>query len=298
MCEWGKNKPWLWAKDVAHLWRTTYDIHDQWEPEKVGSPNGVKPILDLQVGLEKFAGPGHWNDPDMLEVGNPGLSLAESRAHFSLWCMLAAPLMAGNDVRKMTPEIRDILTNADVIAIDQDSLGKQGYRVWSGEGYEIWIKGLRDGDRAVCVLNTGPEREEIEFDWNKVDALGGKYSIRDPWDKKDAGTTDAPFRHKIDSHDVVLLRMSPVKSKELSSISDFELCNEGLEFLHTVEVVPKTIESPAIGHAAESLETQQVSLLITFLSRIALKPAPEPMTRSVIGFGSGRGGWTDPTPPP
>lgn len=213
MCEWGKNKPWLWAKDVAHLWRTTYDIHDQWEPEKVGSPNGVKPILDLQVGLEKFAGPGHWNDPDMLEVGNPGLSLAESRAHFSLWCMLAAPLMAGNDVRKMTPEIRDILTNADVIAIDQDSLGKQGYRVWSGEGYEIWIKGLRDGDRAVCVLNTGPEREEIEFDWNKVDALGGKYSIRDPWDKKDAGTTDAPFRHKIDSHDVVLLRMSPVKSK-------------------------------------------------------------------------------------
>src|SRR5208283_4641898 len=98
---------------------------------------GFKYILELQVGLEEYAGPGHWNDPDMLEVGNPGLTLAESRAHFSLWCMLAAPLMAGNDVRKMPEEVRAILTNKEVIAIDQDPLGKEGYQFMEQPGKEI-----------------------------------------------------------------------------------------------------------------------------------------------------------------
>ena len=125
--------------------------------------------------------------------------------------MLAAPLMAGNDVRNMTPEIRDILIDPDVIALDQDPLGKQGYRVWSGDGYEIWTKELQDGDRAVCMLNTGDQPAEITFDWNKVDTLGGKYSIRDLWAKQGLGTTDEPFRQTIDSHDVALLRLTPVQ---------------------------------------------------------------------------------------
>jgi len=116
---------------------------------------GWKNILDLQVGLEKYAGPDHWNDPDMLEVGNPGLSLAEYRSHFSLWCILAAPLMTGNDVRHMPEGIHDILTNREVIAIDQDSLGKQGYRFMNHPGKEIWVKELSNKEWAVCFFNTG-----------------------------------------------------------------------------------------------------------------------------------------------
>jgi alpha-galactosidase len=210
MCEWGQSNPWRWAKDIGHLWRTTGDITDCWDCKKRWSV-GWKHILDSQVGLEGYAGPEHWNDPDMLEVGNEGLTFAESRAHFSLWCMLAAPLMAGNDVRHMTPEIRDLLIDPDAIAIDQDPLGKQGYRVWSGDGYEIWIRDLTDNDRAVCILNTGDEPAEIEFAWNKLDTMGGRYTIRDLWAKQDAGTTDAPFRRTIDSHDVALLRLTPAK---------------------------------------------------------------------------------------
>lgn len=210
LCEWGKSKPWRWAKDVGHLWRTTGDITDCWDCKTRWSV-GFKNILDAQVGLEGFAGPGHWNDPDMLEVGNPGLTFAESRAHFSFWCMLAAPLMAGNDVRHMTPEIRDVLTNPDAIAVDQDPLGKQGYRVWTGDGYEIWIKELKDDARAVCVLNTGDAPAEIAFEWSKVDTLDGKYTLRDLWQKQVLGTTDTPFRRTIDSHDVALLRLTPVE---------------------------------------------------------------------------------------
>ncbi|MEJ2628786.1 MAG: glycoside hydrolase family 27 protein, partial [bacterium] len=139
ICEWGNNKPWLWAEEVGHLWRTTGDITDCYDCQAVYSL-GWKHILDMQVGLEKYAGPDHWNDPDMLEVGNEGLSVAESRAQFSLWCILAAPLMAGNDVRNMSEEIREILTNSEVIALDQDPLGKQGYLFMKHPGKEIWVK--------------------------------------------------------------------------------------------------------------------------------------------------------------
>src|SRR5205085_5742942 len=119
ICEWGTAKPWLWGKEVGgNLWRTTADITDQWDGKKDGSL-GMLTILDLQVGLDSFAGPGHWNDPDMLEVGNGGMSDTEYRSHFSLWSILAAPLIAGNDLRNMRPEIREILPNKDVVAIDQ-----------------------------------------------------------------------------------------------------------------------------------------------------------------------------------
>jgi alpha-galactosidase len=211
MCEWGQSKPWTWAKDVAHLWRTTYDITDCWDCRRQWS-SGFKHLLDAQNDLAQYAGPGHWNDPDMLEVGNPGLTLAESRAHFSLWCVLAAPLMAGNDVRGMTPEIRGILTNRDVVAIDQDRLGKQGYRVWQGNGYEIWIKELSGGDRAACVLNTRDEPALVDFSWSKLNQPLPHFKLHDVWQNKDLGTTDQPFSRKIDSHDVVLLRLTPVSA--------------------------------------------------------------------------------------
>ncbi|MDI1249800.1 MAG: glycoside hydrolase family 27 protein [Lacunisphaera sp.] len=222
ICEWGQNKPWEWAGAVGHLWRTTGDIYDSYDGRK-GWEMGWKRILDLQAtlvenvgadGLNKFAGPGRWNDPDMLEVGNPGLSLAESRAHFSFWCLLAAPLMAGNDVRTMTPEIRAILTDRDVIAVNQDPLGKQGFRALAepAKNLEIWVKELSGGDWAVCALNTGTAPADLTIAWDRLWTIRGPHTVRDLWTKKPAGDTAKPATFRVDSHDVVLLRLTPVKS--------------------------------------------------------------------------------------
>jgi alpha-galactosidase len=136
LCEWGSTKPWLWAGDVGNLWRSTGDIVNKWEGKEKWGGLGMVQILDLQDGLQSYAGPGRGNDPDMLEVGNGGMSLTEYRAHFSMWCLLAAPLMAGNDIRAMSADIRDILTNKEVIAIDQDPLGREGRRVKRADGLE------------------------------------------------------------------------------------------------------------------------------------------------------------------
>lgn len=219
ICEWGNNKPWLWGKDVGHLWRTTGDVTDCYDCQAVYSM-GWKPILDAQVGLEKYAGPGHWNDPDMLEVGNEGLSVAESRAQFSMWCILAAPLMAGNDVRNMSDEVRDILTNKEVIAINKDLLGKQGYQFMKHPGKEIWVKELSNDAWAVCFFNTGDVPLKIRITWSHIWILRSKYNkykIRDLWQKKDLGEIDLEegdnefFIRQIEPHDVILLKLNPVK---------------------------------------------------------------------------------------
>jgi len=209
LCEWGSNKPWLWGADVGHLWRTTGDIIDCYDCQAVYS-QGWKPILEAQVGLEKYAGPDHWNDPDMLEVGNPGLSLAESRSQFSLWSLLAAPLMAGNDVRTMSPEIREILTNGEVIAIDQDPLGQQGYRFMEHPGKEIWVKKLSDGAWAVCFHNTGESDLKLRIDWSHFSFLAGRYRIRDLWKKEDRGVTEGETALVVAPHDVLLYKLTPV----------------------------------------------------------------------------------------
>ncbi len=209
LCEWGNNKPWLWAREVGHLWRTTGDIVDCYDCQATYSL-GFLHILESQVGLESYAGPDHWNDPDMLEVGNPGLTLAESRAHFSLWSMLAAPLMAGNDVRRMSTAVREILTNGEVIALDQDPLGKQGYRFMDHPSKQIWVKELSDGGWAICFFNSGDAPLPLRIDWAHYPFLEGRYRIRDLWQKKDVGDTGAPFRVTVAPHDVVLLRFAPL----------------------------------------------------------------------------------------
>jgi alpha-galactosidase len=208
LCEWGNNKPWLWAEDIGHLWRTTGDITDCYDCQEVYSM-GWKVILDSQVGLEKYAGPDHWNDPDMLEVGNPGLTLAESRAHFSLWCILAAPLMAGNDVRKMSDEVRDILTNKEVIAIDQDPSGKQGYQFMTQPGKEIWVKELSNKSWAVCFLNSSDKPTKIRLNWSHLWFVKGEHKVRDLWKKEDIGTTGKNIDFEIAPHDVALFKLSP-----------------------------------------------------------------------------------------
>jgi alpha-galactosidase len=212
ICEWGNNKPWEWGADVGHLWRTTGDITDCYDCQQVYSM-GWKFILASQIGLEKYAGPDHWNDPDMLEVGNKGLSLAESRAHFSLWCILAAPLMAGNDVRKMSDDVRDILTNKEVIAIDQDPLGKQGYQYMLHVGKEIWAKELSNGCWAICFFNNSAESVKLRINWSNFPFLksNASYQIRDLWQKKDIGYTDKEFTADLPSHDVILVKLTLTK---------------------------------------------------------------------------------------
>jgi alpha-galactosidase len=209
LCEWGETKPWLWGANVGHLWRTTGDIMDCFDCQGAYS-QGWKYILDAQAGIEQYAGPDHWNDPDMLEVGNPGLTLAESRAHFSLWSILAAPLMAGNDVRKMTPEIREILTNAEVIAVDQDPLGKQGYRFMQHPGKQIWAKELQGGAWAVCFFNDSDAPVKLRVDWPHLSFLKGSYRVRDLWRHKDVGETQGQLLATLPSHDVLLLKLTPI----------------------------------------------------------------------------------------
>jgi alpha-galactosidase len=210
ICEWGSTKPWLWAPAVGNLWRTTGDIQDCWDCKKDWGGMGFVHILDLQAGLESHAGPGHWNDPDMLEVGNGGMSTSEYRAHLSLWCILAAPLMAGNDIRRMTPEIAEILTNKEVIAVDQDALGMQGRRVKREGDEDIWAKQLADGSRAVALLNRSSAERQMSVSWGEIGYpvhLSG--NVRDLWAKRDLGTSKGSFSARVPSHAVVMVRIAP-----------------------------------------------------------------------------------------
>jgi alpha-galactosidase len=174
-------------------------------------------IIDQQEGLRQYAGPGHWNDPDMLEVGN-GMIVNEDRAHFSMWCMLAAPLISGNDLRNMSKETAEILMNKDAIAIDQDKLGIEGFRYSSNQILEFWFKPLADGDWALCVLNRTTRPQKASFNWksekvsddlSKRDAAFDTtvYGIRDLWAKKDLGTTEKPLNAELPGHDVLMLRL-------------------------------------------------------------------------------------------
>jgi alpha-galactosidase len=224
ICEWGNSKPWTWASNVGHLWRTTGDIyncfdcindHGSWKSW------GVMQILEKQDGLRQYAGPGHWNDPDMLEVGN-GMPANEDRAHFAMWAMIAAPLIAGNDIRKMSPQTLSILTNKEVIAINQDSLGIQGFKHTVKDSVETWIKPLKNGDWAVCFLNRSKSPKTVTLNWSEqvikdefakkeLDLTKSAYAIRDLNLKKANGNTKKPLNATVAGHDVLLLRLSQLK---------------------------------------------------------------------------------------
>ncbi|HEY7624980.1 MAG TPA: glycoside hydrolase family 27 protein [Candidatus Limnocylindria bacterium] len=186
ICEWGRAKPWQWAGSLGHLWRTCWDIQPEW--------SSVLTILDRQADLHPFAGPGHWNDPDMLEVGNGTLTLEHSRAHFALWCVLAAPLMAGNDLREMSADVRDILLARPLVAIDQDAAGKQGRRVHRTDVTEVWARELsRPGTIAVVALNRGSTSTEIAVPLGAI-GLGAaaKVRVRDVLRESDSVTAGDP----------------------------------------------------------------------------------------------------------
>jgi alpha-galactosidase len=209
MCEWGTAKPWLWAKDVGNLWRTTSDIMDCWNCKGDGEA-GFLANLDLQVGLETYAGPGHWNDPDMLEVGNGGMTTTEYRSHFSLWALLAAPLIAGNDLRSMKPEIRDILTAPEVIAVNHDALGREGTRAAKKGELEVWSKQLGDGSRAVVLFNRSAASSDVTVNWMDIGYPAHlAANVRDLWTRKDDGKFTGSYTAKVDSHGVVMVKVTP-----------------------------------------------------------------------------------------
>lgn len=221
LCEWGSNKPWNWAEPVGQLWRTTGDISNLFDgtlDHKTWYQIGIMKIVDMQDTLRKFAGPNHWNDPDMLEVGN-GLTAAENRTHFSLWCMLAAPLIAGNDLRKMDEQTRSVLTNKDVIAVNQDVLGIEGFKYSQKDSLQTWFKPLNNGDWAVCFVNRSDHPQQVNFNWQnekvvdtifnkQLDANTTAYKLRDLWTKKDVGTTKKPLKATVEPHDVLMFRLT------------------------------------------------------------------------------------------
>jgi len=202
ICEWGSNRPWEWGPRTGNLWRTTGDIGDRWA--------SMISILDLSSQYALAARPGAWNDPDMLEVGNGGMTDDEYRAHFSLWAVMSAPLMAGNDVRAMPPATREILGNKEVIAVDQDSLGVQGMLVQEpGIDLQVWSKPLADGSRAVVLLNRSGLQTVIATSWRAI-GLTGSARVRDLWAHSDLGAFTGRFSATVPAHGVVMVRITPV----------------------------------------------------------------------------------------
>lgn len=199
LCQYGWNKVWEWGASVGgNLWRTTGDISDRYSV--------MAEIGFNQNGLETFAGPGHWNDPDMLEVGNGGMNEDEYRTHFSLWAILAAPLIAGNDLTKMTPYTVEILTNREVIAVDQDPLGKQGFRVAQEGPFEVWMKPMSDGSKVVGLFNRQRTVEQMTVNFSQI-GVQGEANVRDLWLKKDLGTFRDSYSAYVPTHGVVLVKI-------------------------------------------------------------------------------------------
>jgi len=222
ICEWGDNRPWEWAGEIGHLWRTTGDIVNCWNCE-LGhgswSSFGVLNILDKQAGLRRYAGPGGWNDPDMMEVGNLP-TLAENRSHFALWAMLAAPLIAGTDVIGMKPEIAAILTNPRIVAIDQDPLGLQGFAWLRTPEIEAWARPLAEERWAIAVLNRSDSRRTHTIDFAQhplSDDLNQKFArigerhfrITEAWTGTASGTTRAPLTVTLAPRDTAVFVLAP-----------------------------------------------------------------------------------------
>ncbi|HEX2602090.1 MAG TPA: glycoside hydrolase family 27 protein [Gemmatimonadaceae bacterium] len=201
ICEWGVNQPWDWAPRVGNLWRTTDDIGDNWA--------SMLSNLDQSAQHSAVARPGAWNDPDMLEIGNGGMTPDEYRAHMSLWAMQAAPLIAGNDLRTMSAETKSILTNPEVIAVDQDSLGAQGTLVSSGPPErQVWSKPLRDGSRAVVLLNRGTAADSIRVSFRRAGIHVDSVSVRDLWRHADVGRYRGSYTAVVQGHAAVMLKLS------------------------------------------------------------------------------------------
>jgi alpha-galactosidase len=199
LCQYGRERVWSWGAVVGgNLWRTTGDIKDRYD--------SMAYIGFGQNGLERYAGPGHWNDPDMLEVGNGGMHEDEYRTHMSLWCLLAAPLLAGNDLTNVSPATLSLLTNPEVIALDQDPAGIQGHRVAQEGPLEVWVKPLADGSKAVGLFNRSNSDAPLTADFRDI-GVRESVSVRDLWVRRDLGNFENSFSAMVPRHGVVLIRI-------------------------------------------------------------------------------------------
>ncbi|NJB72135.1 alpha-galactosidase [Saonia flava] len=220
ICEWGDNEPWKWGKDVGHLWRVTGDITPCWDCE-LGHGNwsswGIWKIINMRKGIREASGPGHWNDFDMMEVGN-GMTQGEDRVHFGMWALFASPLIMGNDLRAASKETLEILTNKEVISVNQDPLGIQGFRFMNENDIEIWIKPLANDGWAINFVNMSESKKELNYDWKK-EHIGDNtvnrnlevdkftYEIRDLFKKQDLGTTKNNLKATIEGHDILMVKL-------------------------------------------------------------------------------------------
>jgi alpha-galactosidase len=202
-CQYGIGKVWEWgAATGGNLWRTTYDIAPNWK--------SVETHGFGQNGLEQWAGPGHWNDPDMLEVGNGNLTPDENYTHMTLWCMLSAPLLIGCDIPKMSPFIVSLFSNDEVLAVNQDSLGRQGWRATQDGSKEVWMKPLAGGSLAVAFFNRGDEPADVSVRWADLKLTGPQF-VRDLWRQKDAGVQEEGYTVNVAAHGAELFKVEAEK---------------------------------------------------------------------------------------
>ncbi len=201
LCQYGGQNVGAWGARVGgNLWRTTGDIRDAWDSmSRIG--------FEQQFGQDKYAAVGHWNDPDMLEIGNGAMTGTEYRTHMSLWCLLASPLLAGNDLRDMQPEIVEILTNKEVIAVDQDPLGKQAWRVARNGDLEVWARPLAGGSYAVGLFNRGAASATVNARWSEI-GINGSWKVRDLWAHADRGSFAGEYAVEVPSHGVVMVKLT------------------------------------------------------------------------------------------
>lgn len=222
LCEWGDNQPWEWGKPVGNLWRISGDIYPCFDCEFKHPENwsswGFMKIAEMRKDIRKYSGPDHWNDFDMMEVGNE-MNDTEDKSHFAMWCMLSSPLFTGNDYRKMSKETLAILTNKELIAINQDKLGIQGFKYAVEDGVEVWVKPLSGGNWAVTFLNRTDAAKKINFDWKKntvkdadfgyeADFAKSTFKLKNLWTNKEAGNTKKNFTAELASHDCITLKLS------------------------------------------------------------------------------------------
>nr|WP_314895992.1 glycoside hydrolase family 27 protein [uncultured Flavobacterium sp.] len=226
LCEWGDNKPWDWGKPIGNLWRISGDIYPCFDcefhhEEGNWSSWGFMKIAEMRKDIRKFSGSDHWNDFDMLEVGD-GMTNTEDKTHFTMWSMMASPLIAGNDFRKMSKETLAILTNKELIAVNQDKLGIQGFKYAAEDGLEVWVKPLSDDNWAITFVNRSDVVKKVNFDWKKhlikdtdfnleANFNTTSYKIKDLWKNKEAGNTKKTFVADLASHDVITLKLIKIK---------------------------------------------------------------------------------------
>jgi alpha-galactosidase len=288
ICEWGRTGPpkvWEWGADVGNLWRTTGDISDNW--------SSMISRVHTNDDLAQFAGPGHWNDPDMLEVGNGGMTSTEYRTHFSLWAVMAAPLLIGSDIRSASSTTLSILKNTDVIAVDQDALGRQGTIVSASGGLVVYSKVLANGDRAVVLLNENSTSATVSTTASAI-GIGGSstYNLKDLWSKATRTTTGA-ISSSVPAHGVVMYRVgrgdaNPNRHEaEAASISQGVVESNHLNFSGTGFVNGDNVAGSYVEFSVTAASAGTAALSIGYANGTTTnRPADISVNGTVVAAGS------------